>query len=43
LSGIMYECVRHNVPYVLPAASATTARCRTVVTDVLAAQDAMRG
>jgi lysine-ketoglutarate reductase/saccharopine dehydrogenase-like protein (TIGR00300 family) len=27
-SGIMYECVRHQVPFVLAGASATTAPCR---------------
>jgi lysine-ketoglutarate reductase/saccharopine dehydrogenase-like protein (TIGR00300 family) len=41
-SGIMYECVRHNVPYVLAGSIRDDGPLPDVITDVLAAQRAMR-
>jgi lysine-ketoglutarate reductase/saccharopine dehydrogenase-like protein (TIGR00300 family) len=41
-SGIMYECIRHNVPFVLAGSIRDDGPLPEVVTDVLAAQDAMR-
>jgi lysine-ketoglutarate reductase/saccharopine dehydrogenase-like protein (TIGR00300 family) len=41
-SGIMYECIRHNVPYVLAGSIRDDGPLPDVITDVLAAQRAMR-
>jgi lysine-ketoglutarate reductase/saccharopine dehydrogenase-like protein (TIGR00300 family) len=41
-SGIMFECVRHGVPYVLAGSIRDDGPLPDVVTDVIAAQDAMR-
>jgi lysine-ketoglutarate reductase/saccharopine dehydrogenase-like protein (TIGR00300 family) len=41
-SGIMYECVRHNVAYVLAGSIRDDGPLPDVITDVLAAQDRMR-
>ena len=41
-SGIMYECVRHNVPFVLAGSIRDDGPLPEVITDVLAAQEAMR-
>jgi lysine-ketoglutarate reductase/saccharopine dehydrogenase-like protein (TIGR00300 family) len=41
-SGIMYECVRANVPYVLAGSIRDDGPLTDVITDSLAAQDAMR-
>jgi lysine-ketoglutarate reductase/saccharopine dehydrogenase-like protein (TIGR00300 family) len=41
-AGIMYECVKHNVPFVLAGSIRDDGPLPEVVTDVLAAQDAMR-
>jgi lysine-ketoglutarate reductase/saccharopine dehydrogenase-like protein (TIGR00300 family) len=41
-SGIMYECVRHNVPYVLAGSVRDDGPLTDVITDALAAQAAMR-
>jgi lysine-ketoglutarate reductase/saccharopine dehydrogenase-like protein (TIGR00300 family) len=41
-TGIMYECVRHNVPFVLAGSIRDDGPLPEVVTDSLAAQDAMR-
>ncbi len=41
-SGIMYECVRHRVPFVLAGSIRDDGPLPEVITDVLAAQDAMR-
>jgi len=41
-SGIMYECVRHGVPFVLAGSIRDDGPLPEVITDVLAAQDAMR-
>jgi lysine-ketoglutarate reductase/saccharopine dehydrogenase-like protein (TIGR00300 family) len=41
-SGIMYECVKQNVPFVLAGSIRDDGPLPEVVTDVLAAQDAMR-
>jgi lysine-ketoglutarate reductase/saccharopine dehydrogenase-like protein (TIGR00300 family) len=41
-SGIMYECVRHNVPYVLGGSVRDDGPLPDVVTDVLEAQQLMR-
>ncbi|HEX4608458.1 MAG TPA: TIGR00300 family protein [Urbifossiella sp.] len=41
-SGIMYECVKRNVPYVLAGSIRDDGPLTDVVTDALAAQDAMR-
>lgn len=41
-SGIMYECVRHNVPYVLAGSIRDDGPLPDVIQDVMVAQDAMR-
>jgi lysine-ketoglutarate reductase/saccharopine dehydrogenase-like protein (TIGR00300 family) len=41
-SGIMYECVKHNVDYVLAGSIRDDGPLPEVVTDVLVAQDRMR-
>src|SRR5438445_7736043 len=41
-SGIMYECVRHDIPFVLAGSIRDDGRLPEVVTYVLVAQDAMR-
>ncbi len=41
-SGIMYECVRQNLPYVLAGSIRDDGPLPEVVTDVLVAQDVMR-
>jgi lysine-ketoglutarate reductase/saccharopine dehydrogenase-like protein (TIGR00300 family) len=41
-SGIMYECVRHDVPFVLAGSIRDDGPLPEVVTDVLVAQDRMR-
>jgi len=41
-SGIMYECVKANVPYVLAGSIRDDGPLPDVITDALAAQDAMR-
>ena len=41
-SGIMYECVKRNVPFVLAGSIRDDGPLPEVVTDALAAQDAMR-
>jgi lysine-ketoglutarate reductase/saccharopine dehydrogenase-like protein (TIGR00300 family) len=41
-SGIMYECVRHNIPFVLAGSIRDDGPLPEVITDVLEAQDAMR-
>ncbi len=41
-AGIMYECVRQNVPFVLAGSIRDDGPLPEVITDVLAAQDAMR-
>jgi lysine-ketoglutarate reductase/saccharopine dehydrogenase-like protein (TIGR00300 family) len=41
-SGIMYECVRHNVPYVLAGSIRDDGPLPEVITDVLEAQRRMR-
>ena len=41
-SGIMYECVTHNVPFVLAGSIRDDGPLPEVITDVLVAQDAMR-
>jgi lysine-ketoglutarate reductase/saccharopine dehydrogenase-like protein (TIGR00300 family) len=41
-SGIMYECVKHNIPFVLGGSIRDDGPLPEVYTDVLAAQDAMR-
>jgi lysine-ketoglutarate reductase/saccharopine dehydrogenase-like protein (TIGR00300 family) len=41
-SGIMYECVRHNVPYVLAGSIRDDGPLPDVITDVLEAQRRMR-
>ncbi|MBN9520937.1 TIGR00300 family protein [bacterium] len=41
-SGIMYECVKANVPYVLAGSIRDDGPLTDVITDSLAAQDAMR-
>jgi lysine-ketoglutarate reductase/saccharopine dehydrogenase-like protein (TIGR00300 family) len=41
-SGIMYECVKRNVPFVLAGSIRDDGPLPEVITDVLAAQDAMR-
>ncbi len=40
--GIMYECIRKNVPFVLAGSIRDDGPLPEVITDVLAAQDAMR-
>jgi lysine-ketoglutarate reductase/saccharopine dehydrogenase-like protein (TIGR00300 family) len=41
-SGIMYECVTHDIPFVLAGSIRDDGPLPEVVTDTLAAQDAMR-
>lgn len=41
-SGIMYECVRHDVPFVLAGSIRDDGPLPEVITDVLVAQDVMR-
>jgi lysine-ketoglutarate reductase/saccharopine dehydrogenase-like protein (TIGR00300 family) len=41
-SGIMYECVRHNVPFVLAGSIRDDGPLPEVITDVLVAQNEMR-
>lgn len=41
-SGIMYECVRHKVPFVLAGSIRDDGPLPEVITDTLVAQDAMR-
>jgi lysine-ketoglutarate reductase/saccharopine dehydrogenase-like protein (TIGR00300 family) len=41
-SGIMYECVTNNVPFVLAGSIRDDGPLPDVITDVMAAQDAMR-
>ena len=41
-SGIMYECVKHNVPYVLAGSIRDDGPLPDVITDSIIAQDAMR-
>lgn len=40
--GIMYECIKNNVPFVLAGSIRDDGPLPEVITDVLAAQDAMR-
>ena len=40
--GIMYECVKHNVPFVLAGSIRDDGPLPDVITDVMEAQDAMR-
>ncbi len=42
-SGIMYECVRHDIPFVLAGSIRDDGPLPEVITDVLVAQDRMRG
>src|SRR5262249_3120365 len=41
-SGIMYECVKRNVPFVLAGSIRDDGPLPEVITDALVAQDAMR-
>jgi lysine-ketoglutarate reductase/saccharopine dehydrogenase-like protein (TIGR00300 family) len=41
-SGIMYECVKHNVPFVLAGSIRDDGPLPDVITDTLVAQDQMR-
>jgi lysine-ketoglutarate reductase/saccharopine dehydrogenase-like protein (TIGR00300 family) len=41
-SGIMYECIRHNIPYVLAGSIRDDGPLPDVITDVLEAQQKMR-
>ncbi len=41
-SGIMYECVRHNIPYVLAGSIRDDGPLPDVITDILEAQRRMR-
>ncbi len=41
-SGIMYECVQHEIPYVLAGSIRDDGPLPEVITDVLVAQDVMR-
>jgi len=41
-SGIMFECIRHHVPFVLAGSIRDDGPLPEVITDVLAAQDRMR-
>jgi hypothetical protein len=41
-SGIMYECIRHNVPYVLAGSIRDDGPLPEVITDILEAQRRMR-
>jgi lysine-ketoglutarate reductase/saccharopine dehydrogenase-like protein (TIGR00300 family) len=40
--GIMYECVKHNIPFVLAGSIRDDGPLPDVITDVMAAQDATR-
>lgn len=40
--GVMYECVRHNVDYILAGSIRDDGPLPDVITDMIAAQDAMR-
>jgi lysine-ketoglutarate reductase/saccharopine dehydrogenase-like protein (TIGR00300 family) len=41
-SGIMYECVKHDIPFVLAGSIRDDGPLPEVITDILAAQDVMR-
>ncbi len=41
-SGIMYECIKHNIPFVLAGSIRDDGPLPEVITDVLVAQDVMR-
>jgi len=41
-SGIMYECIKHNIPFVLGGSIRDDGPLPDVITDVMEAQDAMR-
>jgi lysine-ketoglutarate reductase/saccharopine dehydrogenase-like protein (TIGR00300 family) len=41
-SGIMFECVRHDIPFLLAGSIRDDGPLPEVITDILAAQDAMR-
>ncbi len=41
-SGIMYECIKHDIPYVLAGSIRDDGPLPDVITDALVAQDAMR-
>src|SRR5207237_5519907 len=41
-SGIMFECIRHGIPFLLAGSIRDDGPLPEVITDVLAAQDAMR-
>jgi lysine-ketoglutarate reductase/saccharopine dehydrogenase-like protein (TIGR00300 family) len=41
-SGIMYECIKHDIPYVLAGSIRDDGPLPDVITDILVAQDAMR-
>jgi lysine-ketoglutarate reductase/saccharopine dehydrogenase-like protein (TIGR00300 family) len=41
-SGIMYECVQHNIPFVLAGSIRDDGPLPEVITDILVAQDIMR-
>lgn len=41
-SGIMYECIRHNIPYVLAGSIRDDGPLTDVITDALVAQERMR-
>ena len=41
-SGIMFECIRHNIPFVLAGSIRDDGPLPEVITDVLVAQDTMR-
>ncbi|MEI7685766.1 MAG: TIGR00300 family protein, partial [Planctomycetota bacterium] len=42
-SGIMFECVKHDIPFVLAGSIRDDGPLPDVITDALVAQDAMRG
>jgi lysine-ketoglutarate reductase/saccharopine dehydrogenase-like protein (TIGR00300 family) len=41
-SGIMYECIKHDIPFVLAGSIRDDGPLPDVITDILVAQDAMR-
>ena len=41
-NGIMYECVKHNIPFVLTGSIRDDGPLPDVITDAIEAQDAMR-
>jgi lysine-ketoglutarate reductase/saccharopine dehydrogenase-like protein (TIGR00300 family) len=41
-SGIMYECIQHNIPYILAGSIRDDGPLPDVITDMIAAQQAMR-